>query len=184
MVGTTCWSSIRASKLGRSNLMTLNVAPLLAPDRVTISGTAGLPGLCHPSPEFKEKGFRKKKISSERYFPCQTCLVDVRGSEARIKKKNLKETTWKHWSVLLFLHHRFRLGWSSVVHCSTWLLFLFHFGSCPSAQVFHLIKSCTLHFLDTVIVGCLIATASISVAAGRVHHFMTTPDHKAQVIVD
>lgn len=96
-----------------SNSMTLNVAPLLAPDRVTISGTAGLPGLCHPSPEFKEKGFRKKEIIQWAVLPLPNVPCWCQRSEARIKKKNLKETTCKHWSVLLFCISG--SGWVEVV---------------------------------------------------------------------
>lgn len=93
---------IGAERVFLSNLMTLNVAPLLAPDRVTISGTAGLPGLCHPSPEFKEKGFCKKENIQWAVLPLPNVPCWCQRSEARIKKKNLKEMTWKHWSVFLF----------------------------------------------------------------------------------
>lgn len=89
-----------------SNLMTLNVARLLAPDRVTISGTAGLSGLCHPSLEWKEKGFCKKENIQWAVLPLPNGPCWCQRSEARIKKKNLKETTKIH---VAFLYQRFRL---------------------------------------------------------------------------
>ncbi len=83
---TTCWSSNRASELGRKRIqVTFNVEWLLVPGGLVwvFKKTADLLGFSQKtiSRVYREWS-EKKKISSERQLCGWKCLVDVRGEWA------------------------------------------------------------------------------------------------------